>query len=76
VTTDLRDFDLIVPCGISDRAVTSLEAEADSEAAPAPTMENVIHSVARHFGRIFEHQVLWLESVEDLLATAQSKSAV
>jgi lipoyl(octanoyl) transferase len=76
VTTDLRDFDLIVPCGISDRAVTSLEAEADSDAAPAPTMENAIHSVARHFGRIFEHQVLWLESLEDLLASAQSNSAV
>jgi lipoyl(octanoyl) transferase len=64
VTTDLRDFDLIVPCGISDRTVTSLDLEVDPEFAPAPTMENAIHSVARHFGRIFEHQVLWLEPEE------------
>ncbi len=63
VTTDLRDFELIVPCGISDRAVTSLELEA-SESATAPTMENAIHSVARHFGRVFEHQVLWLDAAE------------
>jgi lipoyl(octanoyl) transferase len=60
VTTDLRDFDLIVPCGIADRAVTSLELEASDGATP-PTMENAINSVARHFGRIFEHQVLWLD---------------
>ncbi|MBV8630323.1 MAG: lipoyl(octanoyl) transferase [Silvibacterium sp.] len=63
VTTDLRDFDLIVPCGISDRAVTSLELEA-SEGATPPTMENAIHSVARHFGRVFEHQVLWLDPAD------------
>ncbi|MBB6145582.1 lipoyl(octanoyl) transferase [Silvibacterium bohemicum] len=68
VTTDLRDFDLIVPCGISDRTVTSLEQETDV-GSPA-TMENAINAVARHFGRVFEHQVLWLESVEDLLGVA------
>ncbi len=61
VTTELRDFELIVPCGISDRAVTSLELEATAD-APVPTMENAINAVARQFGRVFEHQVLWLES--------------
>ncbi len=63
VTTDLRDFDLIVPCGISDRTVTSLELEAP-DSVPPPTMENAINAVARHFGRVFEHQVLWLEPAE------------
>jgi lipoyl(octanoyl) transferase len=71
VTTDLRDFGLIVPCGITDRSVTSLDLEVDLEADrntihPAPTMENAIHATARHFGRVFDHQVLWLESFTDL----------
>jgi lipoyl(octanoyl) transferase len=67
VTTDLRDFELIVPCGISDREVTSLELEADAASSLPLTMENVINSVARQFGRVFGHQVLWLDSLAHLL---------
>jgi lipoyl(octanoyl) transferase len=74
VTTDLRDFEWIVPCGITDRDVTSLELEADHSRDPGldparqPTMENAINSTARNFGRVFERQVLWCESLDHLLA--------
>jgi len=63
VNPDLRDFQLIVPCGIADREVTSLEREAD----PAPTMDAVRNAVARRFGHVFQSQVLWVESPADLL---------
>ena len=62
VTTDLRDFDWIVPCGISDRGVTSLELEADP--ASQPTMARAADSAARNFGRIFNRQVLAADSLE------------
>jgi lipoyl(octanoyl) transferase len=74
VNPDLRDFELIVPCGIADREVTSLEREAD----PPPGMEAVRNTVARQFGHVFGHQVLWVQSPEDLLpiaATAAKASA-
>jgi lipoyl(octanoyl) transferase len=70
VTTDLRDFALIVPCGITDRAVTSLELEAQATDDPTrrPTMQNAINSTSRNFGRIFERQMIACDSVEELLA--------
>ena len=66
VTTDLRDFEWIVPCGITDRQVTSLELEAGYERQP--TMETALHATARNFGRIFERQMLWCGSIDQLLA--------
>jgi lipoyl(octanoyl) transferase len=66
VTTDLRDFDWIIPCGIADRQVTSLELEADADRQP--TMETATNAVARNFGRIFERQILRCDSLDDLLA--------
>ena len=65
VSPDLRDFELIVPCGISDRTVTSLELE--SPQSPLPTMAQAADSTAANFGRVFQRQVLALDSLEDLL---------
>jgi lipoyl(octanoyl) transferase len=68
VTTDLRDFDWIVPCGITDRTVTSLELEAD--AATEPTMPRAADAIARNFGRVFQRQILAAEAIDDILAAA------
>ena len=66
VTTDLRDFEWIVPCGIADKPVTSLELEAAPDRQP--TMENALHATARNFCRVFERQMLWSNSLDELLA--------
>jgi lipoyl(octanoyl) transferase len=65
VTTDLRDFQLIVPCGIPDHAVTSLEYEVQ-QSRDLPALEAVAHEAARQFGLVFDQQVLAVESLEAL----------
>jgi lipoyl(octanoyl) transferase len=50
VNTDLRYFELIVPCGISDVTMTSVARELDAEAVDMPA---VADAVARAFGRTF-----------------------
>lgn len=66
VTTDLRDFEWIIPCGITDRGVTSLELEAADSAEP--TMERAANAAARCFGRVFGRQMVACNSLEELLA--------
>jgi len=65
VSTDLRDFDWIVPCGITDRTVTSLELESPLE--PPPTLGEVANAVSANFGRVFQRQMIAVDSVEELL---------
>jgi lipoyl(octanoyl) transferase len=69
VTTDLRDFELIVPCGIADHSVTSLELEVALHTL-APALEAVAYEAARQFGRVFDQQVLAVESLADLRSHA------
>ncbi len=71
VTTDLRDFNWIIPCGITDRAVTSLEMEA---AEPAPTMARAAEVVSANFGRVFQRQMLAAASLQELLRGASPSS--
>jgi len=75
VTTDLRGFELIVPCGIPDHAVTSLERELalgrkGGHSAELPALEAVAHQAARQFGLVFDEQILAVESIGALRATA------
>jgi len=65
LSTDLRDFQWIVPCGIADREVTSLDLEIP-DPAQLPTLEQLADAAARHFGQVFEQQVLALEDLDAL----------
>jgi lipoyl(octanoyl) transferase len=70
VTTDLRDFDLIVPCGIPDHAVTSLKQELPPT-EKLPALETIAHQAARQFGLVFDEHILAVDSVDALRATAR-----
>ncbi|MGA3033938.1 MAG: lipoyl(octanoyl) transferase LipB [Terracidiphilus sp.] len=71
VTTDLRDFQLINPCGITDRPVTSLEREVANPKS-LPGLEDLAHRAARQFGQVFNQQVLALENLDALRTHARS----
>ena len=52
VTTDLGYFDHIIPCGIRDKSVTSMQAELNREVPVTEIKEKIL----KHFGNIFEAQ--------------------
>jgi lipoyl(octanoyl) transferase len=66
VNTDLSYFELIIPCGIAAKPVTSLEHELGRQISP----QDVAHSISRNFGVVFESQILWLETLDALLGQA------
>ncbi|MGC2208554.1 MAG: lipoyl(octanoyl) transferase [Candidatus Korobacteraceae bacterium] len=62
VTTPLDFFQLIVPCGLA-KPVTSIEFETGLR----PSLDEVMTIASRTFGELFHSQMLWLESIHDLL---------
>jgi lipoyl(octanoyl) transferase len=70
ITTDLSYFQLINPCGITDRPVTSLAKEMPDGSA-APGLEAAANEAARLFGQVFGEEVLAVESINALRAQAQ-----
>ena len=53
INTDLDYFNLIVPCGISDKAVTSLEKELGRQVDMQEIRDRFLH----HFARIFNMEI-------------------
>ena len=63
VNTVLSYFDLIVPCGITAKPVTSMQKELEREL----DMDAVAQAVSRNFGGVFGSEMLWVETVDALL---------
>ena len=55
VNSDLGYFDLMIPCGIKGKAVTSLNVELGK---PEVDMEEVKRKLLRHFEVLFEAEII------------------
>jgi lipoyl(octanoyl) transferase len=66
VINDLSFFDLIVPCGIAAKPVTSMQKELGREV----DLGAVAQSLLCNFGTVFGRQMLWVDSLDALLGHA------
>jgi len=69
VTTNLDDFRLINPCGITDKTVTSLEREITGSDR-VPKLEDIADQAARQFGLVFHEHILAVASLDELRVRA------
>jgi lipoyl(octanoyl) transferase len=63
VNTDLSFFNLIIPCGITAKPVTSMQRELGKPL----DLNAVAESISRNFGVVFSTQMLWVETLDALL---------
>jgi lipoyl(octanoyl) transferase len=63
VNTDLSYFNLIIPCGITTKPVTSMQQELGQPL----DLNAVAESISRNFGTVFSSQMLWVETLDALL---------
>jgi lipoyl(octanoyl) transferase len=63
VNTDLSFFNLIIPCGITAKPVTSMQQELGKPL----DLNAVAESISRNFGTVFQCQMLWVGTLDALL---------
>ena len=63
VNPDLSFFNLIIPCGIATKPVTSMQRQLNQ----ALDLSAVAVAISRNFGTVFQSQMLWLDSLDALL---------
>jgi len=63
VNPDLSYFDLIIPCGITTKPVTSMQQQLGR----VLDLNAVAESISRNFGTVFSSQMLWVETLDALL---------
>ncbi len=63
VNPDLSYFDLIIPCGITAKPVTSMRQELGREL----DLNAVAEAISRNFGTVFSSQMLWVETLDAIL---------
>ncbi|MCU1303079.1 MAG: lipoyl(octanoyl) transferase [Candidatus Sulfotelmatobacter sp.] len=63
VNTDLNYFNLIIPCGITAKPVTTMQQQLGHSLNQTAIAE----SISRNFGTVFSSQILWVETIEALL---------
>jgi len=66
--SDLSHFQLIVPCGIADKAVTSLSAELGRTVSA----KEVIDPLAGHFASLFEAELEWRDAPPGLSSSGNT----
>jgi len=64
VNSDLRQFEMIVPCGIQDKGVTSLSAELGRTVHVA----DVCEPLAGQFARLYDAEIEWRDGLPDGLS--------
>jgi len=63
VNPDLSYFNLIIPCGITTKPVTSMQQELGHPL----DLNAVAESISRNVGVVFQSQSLWVETLDALL---------
>ena len=66
--SDLRHFELIVPCGIRDKSVTSVSNELGRTVG----VPELIEPLAKHFAALYGAEVEWGDALPDALTLSRS----